>query len=96
MPQHLKSLDALRGFDMFCITGDSKLVHMLAAAAGWSWLQGMNKQLSHSDWNGFRAYDLILPLFIFMAGHPRLSRWTVSLGEAYLREVLLVKRLNAA
>ncbi|GAB3163078.1 acyltransferase family protein [Telluribacter humicola] len=66
--RRLQSLDTLRGFDMFWITGGSKLVHALAAATGLGWLQTMEAQLHHPDWNGFHAYDLIFPLFIFMAG----------------------------
>ncbi|WP_247235598.1 acyltransferase family protein [Telluribacter sp. SYSU D00476] len=68
LPRRLQSLDTLRGFDMFWITGGSKLVHALAAVTGLSWLQTMGAQLHHPDWNGFHAYDLIFPLFIFMAG----------------------------
>ncbi len=64
----MQSLDTLRGFDMFWITGGENLVHALAAATGWVWLEGMAAQLSHPEWHGFRAYDLIFPLFIFMAG----------------------------
>lgn len=67
-PQRLQSLDTLRGFDMFWITGGEHLVHALAVATGWVWLQGMATQLTHPEWHGFRAYDLIFPLFIFMAG----------------------------
>lgn len=66
--QRLQSLDALRGFDMFWITGGGSLVHALSAALGWGWLQVMDQQLTHPEWNGFHAYDLIFPLFIFMAG----------------------------
>jgi predicted acyltransferase len=66
--QRLQSLDTLRGFDMFWITGGEHLVHALAVATGWVWLQEMAVQLSHPEWHGFRAYDLIFPLFIFMAG----------------------------
>ncbi len=64
----LLSLDTLRGFDMFWITGGSKLVHALMLVTGWKWLEVMDQQLTHPDWNGFHAYDLIFPLFIFMAG----------------------------
>ncbi len=68
VPPRLLSLDTLRGFDMFWITGGSKLIHALALVAGWNWLYMMDEQLTHPDWNGFHAYDLIFPLFIFMAG----------------------------
>jgi len=68
IPQRLQSLDTLRGFDMFWITGGEQLVAALVAATGWGWLRGMEEQLTHPAWHGFHAYDLIFPLFIFMAG----------------------------
>nr|WP_221307537.1 DUF5009 domain-containing protein [Rhabdobacter roseus] len=64
----MQSLDTLRGFDMFWITGGGQLVHALTAASGWAWLQSVDQQLHHPEWHGFRAYDLIFPLFIFLAG----------------------------
>ncbi len=67
-PHRLLSLDALRGFDMFWITGGEEIFHLLAKATGWSVAIVMAEQLSHPDWNGFRAYDLIFPLFLFLSG----------------------------
>jgi predicted acyltransferase len=67
-PRRLLSLDALRGFDMFWITGGEEIFHFLAEATGWTGVIVMAHQLSHPDWNGFRAYDLIFPLFLFLAG----------------------------
>jgi predicted acyltransferase len=74
MPQNstksprLLSLDALRGFDMFWITGGEEIFHVLAEVSGWTLAAGIAHQLVHPDWNGFRAYDLIFPLFLFLAG----------------------------
>jgi predicted acyltransferase len=62
------SVDALRGFDMFWIVGAHFLV---SALAGWSRipvLAAVNDQLSHVAWDGFRFYDLIFPLFVFITG----------------------------
>lgn len=67
-PARLHSLDALRGFDMFWIVSGEGLIHSLAAASGWTVFKWMSDQLHHSDWNGFTFYDLIFPLFIFVAG----------------------------
>jgi predicted acyltransferase len=67
-PNRLLSLDALRGFDMFWITGGEEIFHLLAKATGWGWAAVMADQLTHVEWNGFRAYDLIFPTFLFMAG----------------------------
>ena len=67
-PARLHSLDALRGFDMFWIISGEGLVHSLAAASGLAVFKWASDQLHHSDWNGFTFYDLIFPLFIFIAG----------------------------
>src|SRR6478735_842337 len=64
----LVSLDALRGFDMFWIMGGEGIVKAAATLTGWSWLAWLSGQLSHPAWNGFALYDLIFPLFLFMAG----------------------------
>jgi len=66
--KRLLSLDALRGFDMFWITGGDEFIHMAAKIFGWGWLVALSGQFDHPDWNGFTAYDCIFPLFIFMAG----------------------------
>jgi predicted acyltransferase len=64
----LMSLDALRGFDMLWIIGGSLIVAAAADVTGWPWLVTLKKQFEHTPWNGFTAYDLIFPLFLFIAG----------------------------
>lgn len=64
----LYSLDALRGFDMFWIIGGEEIFHSLAKITGYPFLEGMAEQLTHPAWNGFHFYDLIFPLFLFLAG----------------------------
>ena len=64
----LESLDALRGFDMFWIMGGAGIFTGLSKLTGWSILEAWEKQLSHVPWDGFAFYDMIFPLFLFMAG----------------------------
>jgi predicted acyltransferase len=64
----LYSLDALRGFDMIWITGGQKLVFALATVTGWPLFKWMDSQMHHVEWNGFAFYDMIFPLFLFLAG----------------------------
>ncbi|HEY9257797.1 DUF5009 domain-containing protein [Chitinophaga sp.] len=64
----LYSLDALRGFDMFWIMGGGAIFHEIAKATGSPFWEAIAVQLEHPDWNGFHFYDLIFPLFLFMAG----------------------------
>lgn len=64
----LMSLDALRGFDMFWILGGEALFAALLILTGWAGWQWGDDQMHHSQWHGFRLYDLIFPLFIFLSG----------------------------
>lgn len=63
--ERLLSLDVLRGFDMFWITGGSALVAYIGHLTGAAWL---SSQMDHPAWSGIRFYDLIFPLFMFISG----------------------------
>jgi len=63
--ERLLSLDVLRGFDMFWITGGSVLFACIGQLAGFDWL---TRQMEHVDWEGFTMHDLIFPLFMFISG----------------------------
>jgi predicted acyltransferase len=68
-PSRWLSLDALRGFDMFCLLGGQQLVAAVAVgAADDSWLGKLRQQFTHVEWAGFRFYDFIFPLFLFLIG----------------------------
>ncbi len=69
-PSRLISLDVLRGFDMFWIVGGKEvftaLVALLCLSGGVpAWLE---YHLDHPAWTGFAAWDLIMPLFLFVSG----------------------------
>jgi len=66
--KRLYSLDALRGFDMFWIMGGGGIFGALAAITGWPILLWWGEQLHHVSWHGFTFYDMIFPLFLFIAG----------------------------
>jgi predicted acyltransferase len=68
------SIDALRGFSIFWIVGGDgailaldRMLHdkgpVLSAIGGF-----LGTQMSHVAWEGFRFYDLVFPLFIFVTG----------------------------
>jgi predicted acyltransferase len=62
----IASIDALRGFDLFFLIGGSYLVKTLQAFPGVPpWLY---HQMDHVPWEGFVAWDLIMPLFLFIVG----------------------------
>ena len=66
--QRLQSLDALRGFDMFWIIGWGDLWFGLASLTGWPVFKWWAAQMTHTEWHGFAFYDMIFPLFLFIAG----------------------------
>jgi predicted acyltransferase len=66
--QRLQSLDALRGFDMFWIMGGKHIFLGLATLTGWPVLEWWATQMKHTPWHGFTFYDMIFPLFLFIAG----------------------------
>lgn len=66
--KRLQSLDALRGFDMFWIMGGAEIFIALATFTGWPVLEWWATQMDHVPWHGFVFFDMIFPLFLFIAG----------------------------
>jgi len=92
------SVDALRGFDMLWIIGASTIVGALEKMNENSVTTFLATQLKHVDWIGFRFYDLIFPLFLFIIGISLVfsldkafatgGRWQ-ALARVFRRSVLL-------
>ena len=97
--ERLTSIDALRGFDMFWIVGGDQVARALCKWWGTPQALEFGEQFEHVSWEGFRFYDLIFPLFLFLVGvvlpfslrkymtpdHPK----SVALGRTARRVVLL-------
>lgn len=66
--KRLESLDVLRGFDLFCLTVFCPVLHAFNQTGPYPWLAPLMKQFTHVSWSGFAFWDLIMPLFMFMAG----------------------------
>ena len=64
----LRSIDTLRGFDMFWIMGADSLIRIMAENSQSSFWKALAAQMEHPYWNGFTFYDLIFPLFMFLSG----------------------------
>ncbi|NIA30298.1 MAG: DUF5009 domain-containing protein [Actinobacteria bacterium] len=62
------SVDVLRGFDMFWITGGAGFFIAIFKLFGGKMEKWFVPQLDHADWAGFHFYDLIFPLFVFIVG----------------------------
>jgi predicted acyltransferase len=62
------ALDALRGFDMFWIIGGQEFALAVARAFRDPPPDWVAYHLDHPEWLGFSAWDLIMPLFLFVVG----------------------------
>lgn len=68
-PYRLLSLDALRGADILIIAGLDALVYRLAPLFPQSgFIRILRTQMGHVPWDGLSAYDLVFPIFVFLAG----------------------------
>jgi predicted acyltransferase len=67
-PNRVVALDALRGFDMFWIVGGQELALAVAKAFHDPVPPWVADQFEHRPWEGFTAWDLIMPLFLFVVG----------------------------
>ncbi len=98
--ERLLSLDTLRGFDMVMLMGGGWIIVTLANATGWGWLETLAVQQEHVDWIGFRFYDMIFPLFMFISGvaipyaiHSKLDKGiakSVLLRKIFIRLLALI------
>lgn len=66
--QRLLSIDVLRGFDMFFLVGIGDVLRRFFGGFESEALNPVMYQLSHADWVGFTAWDIIMPLFLFTSG----------------------------
>lgn len=67
--ERIVSVDALRGFVMFWIIGGDLLAKALVPLGkNSSLIHSLAEQLTHVQWQGFRFYDAIFPMFLFLVG----------------------------
>ena len=66
--KRLASIDILRGLDLFLLLFFQPVLVAVGRAAHWPWLNVVLYQFDHEVWEGFRLWDLVMPLFLFMVG----------------------------
>lgn len=64
----LSSLDILRGFDLFLLVFFQPVLISLGSRLQLPWMDSILYQFDHEVWVGFRFWDLVMPLFLFMTG----------------------------
>lgn len=64
--ERLLSLDLLRGFDMLVLVALHPV--LMALFRVWKAPEWLRYHAGHVRWEGFAAWDLVMPLFMFLAG----------------------------
>lgn len=67
-PGRIQAIDALRGFDMFWLTIGLPLFLAVARLFQNPLPESIRYHASHVEWIGFSAWDMVMPLFIFIVG----------------------------
>ena len=67
--KRLNSLDALRGADMFMISGGGAFIYYMHGKTDIGWLNTLARNMEHPGWmEPMTFYDFIFPLFLFISG----------------------------
>ena len=91
------SIDALRGFDMFWIIGGDGIADAIGKLSKNHLVGAVTAQVSdHVQWVGFRYYDMIFPLFLFIIGATLPFSIGRRLEQGTPRRELILKVLSRA
>lgn len=66
--ERLASLDILRGLDLFFLVFLQPVIVALGAQLDLPFFNAILYQFNHEVWEGFRVWDIVMPLFLFMTG----------------------------
>ena len=67
--ERLLSLDVLRGIDLMLLVGLQPILRSFLIELDSPLLnETLLYHLDHAEWEGLRAWDLVMPLFLFMSG----------------------------
>lgn len=91
--KRLASLDILRGLDLFLLVFLQPILWDLLTRIGTPGAAAVLYHFDHEVWEGFRLWDLVMPLFLFMSGvsmpfaYARHLRGEVPLSHTYRKAV---------
>lgn len=66
--KRIESLDILRGLDLFLLVFFQPVLMQICARVDAPWVKTIGQWFSHADWEGLHLWDMVMPLFLFMAG----------------------------
>src|SRR6202035_4042936 len=91
LPNRLSSLDFLRGLTMVFLTLESTLLfeHLVRVVKG-TWAADILNQFFHHPWHGLHFWDLVQPVFMFVAGvalafSMKKQRQSHSWGQSFIK-----------
>jgi predicted acyltransferase len=91
LPNRLSSLDFLRGLTMVFLTLESTLLfeHLVPVVKG-TWAADILNQFFHHPWHGLHFWDLVQPVFMFVAGvalafSMKKQRQSHSWGQSFIK-----------
>lgn len=64
----LESLDVLRGFDLFLLVALHPILIGIDSVCNSEIIDNILYQFDHESWVGFRLWDIVMPLFLFITG----------------------------
>ena len=66
--KRIESLDILRGLDLFLLVFFQPVLMQICNRVDNPMLNTISQWFSHADWEGLHLWDMVMPLFLFMAG----------------------------
>ncbi len=92
----LSSLDISRGLVLFLLVFFQPLLCCIGGVVDTPWMDKILFQFDHEIWEGFRLWDMVMPMFLFMSGVTvpfSLEKYKTKKKEAYkkvIRRVLIL------
>ena len=90
----LACIDVLRGFNMFFLVGAAEVIRRFIRGFDTDALDFIYRQLNHVEWEGFVAWDLIMPLFLFTSGLSMPYSFGKLFDKGYSKAKIYVKVLK--
>lgn len=88
--ERLLSLDVLRGLVLFMLVFFQPLLWSIGGVVDKPWMDAILFQFEHEVWHGFHVWDMVMPMFMFMAGVTipfSMEKYKDNRRQAYVRIV---------
>lgn len=86
--ERLSSLDILRGLVLFFLVFFQPVLWSIGGVVDTPWMDKIIYQFDHEVWEGFRLWDMVMPMFLFMSGVTipfSLEKYKSNKKDAYIK-----------